>query len=129
MASRREIQGRLDDVERQLAEEFTRATSAISPGETPRFPGGTWLSAVVGLLWWQSGDLIPGLLRAWLQTRSWVLYIALALAAVAAARTVWWAMKRGGPKVDRQYVEATAKTRELQAVKRDLLMQLQELQK
>lgn len=129
MASRREIQERLDDVERQLAEQFSRATAAVSHEDKPGFPGGTWLTAIIALIWWRFGELIPGLLRAWLQTRTWILYIGLALAAIALARTVWWALKRGGPTVDREFVEATAKTRELQATKRDLLMQLQELQK
>ncbi|PKO14405.1 hypothetical protein CVU37_14585 [candidate division BRC1 bacterium HGW-BRC1-1] len=119
----------MDDVERQLADEFSRATSAVSHEDAPGFPGGTWLTAGLALLWWQSGDMIPGLLRAWLQTKSWILYIALALMAVALLRSVLWAMKRGKPLVDKEFVSATARSRELQAVKRDLLAQLQELQK
>ncbi len=129
MASRREIQERLDDVERQLADEFSRATAAVSHEDAPSFPGGTWLTAILALAWWQFGGMIPGILRAWLQTRSWILYIGLALVAVALVRSVLWLMKRGGSPVDKTFVEATARSRELQAVKRDLLAQLQEMQK
>lgn len=128
MTTRRQIQNRIDEIDRQLNAELERASVGDVGTDFRQFPGGTWTLAVLCVLWWKFGQMVPGVGTVWLHTHVWALYLGGLLVLLALWRTGIWLTKRRAPVVDEDFRALTARARELQAEKRDLQAQLKELQ-
>ena len=87
MTTRRKIQNRIEEIDRLLNAELERANIGDVPTDFRLFPGGTWILAVVCLLWWRFGRLVPEVGMVWLHTHIWALYLGGLLTLLALWRT------------------------------------------
>ena len=128
MSTRRDIQNRIAEIERLLSAEVERAHVDESATDFRQFPGFTWAVAVFCLLWGEFGRLIRGAGDAWLFTHRWAMYLGGLLLLLAVWRTILWLPKQRRKVVNDDFRAATARSRELQAERRELKARLNELQ-
>lgn len=121
---REDIQRRIGEVNREINEEVAKTTI---PEYKPKvFPTGSWILAVLGAAWWLAGSEVPQVAAYHQDYGEYGLYVAVIVGAYALLKTVLW-LFQGKPTGGAEYINATARVRELQEKRRDLEMQLKEL--
>ncbi len=126
MPTREELQQQLADLDRQISAELGKTKLPELRSEHRQFPGATWILAALCFGWYALGASVPVAGEYHAMTAQWVMYAGILLAVIAALRTLLWLTKRN-PKGDAQYVESTGRVRELQAMRRDLMKQMKDL--
>jgi hypothetical protein len=121
---REDIQRRIGEINREINEEVGKTTL---PEYKPKlFPTGLWIFAAVCAGWWLFGNQVPQAAQYHAEYGEYGLYAAVVIGAYALFKTVLW-LFQGKPKGSAEYMNATARVRELQDKRRDLEMQLKEL--
>jgi hypothetical protein len=118
-------------IQREIAEidgELNRTLGAtkLPSLEVKPFPIWTWLLAFAAAAWWMLGSDLPVIAEYHRSYGEYGLYAAIALGLLGLFSTLSWALrKRGG--VSQEYRQATEKARVLQERRRELQVQLREL--
>ncbi|MGB9690869.1 MAG: hypothetical protein ACPL7D_01730 [Candidatus Sumerlaeaceae bacterium] len=122
-----ELQQRIAELDKQINQILIE--KRLPPLKPPKpFPLGTWIIALLLGGYYLFGDLIPVVGQHYGDYAKYVLYAAVAVAALALLRTVLWLFSRN-PKTPPEYLEASRRVKELQDQRRLLEKELRDARK
>ncbi|MGI8907424.1 MAG: hypothetical protein ACR2IE_13145 [Candidatus Sumerlaeaceae bacterium] len=121
-----------DAIQREIAEidgELNRVlgSTTLPSLEVKPFPKGTWLLAFLSAAWWMFGSDLPVISNYHSQYGDWGMYAAVAFGILGLMTTLSWLFRRRGG-MSTEYAQASEKARVLQERRRELQVELRELE-
>jgi hypothetical protein len=118
-------------IQREIAEidgelNRTLGSTQLPSLEVKPFPVWSWVLAFLAAAWWMIGSDVPVISEYHGRYGEYGFYAAIALGLLALFSTISWALRRRGG-VSPEYRQATEKARVLQERRRELQVQLREL--
>ncbi|MBX7244784.1 MAG: hypothetical protein K1X53_04755 [Candidatus Sumerlaeaceae bacterium] len=124
MATRKELQQELADLDRQINAEVAKAPLPKMRDVHRRFPFAYFILGGLGIGYWAAGDSIPGVSGSLhTSTADYGLYVGGVIIAIGVIRLLQW-MFLSNFKADAQYKEATVTVKDLQQKRRELQQEL-----
>lgn len=125
--TRAELQRQIAELDRQINEEFAKASSGTVGAINATFPKGMWSLAILCGAWYALGDQLDFLVTYHEKTKDWAMYGAAGLAVIAFLQTIMYFLRRN-PSRTSEYRDATSRSQELQAQRRELQTQMKDLE-
>ena len=119
-------------IQREIAEidgelNRTLGSTTLPSLDSKPFPKGTWLLAFLAAAWWMFGSELPVISEYYPKYGEWGMYAAIGFGILALLTTLSWLFRRRGG-VSAEYRQASDKARILQERRRELQVQLRELE-